>query len=584
MWTAWFLAAALPLGAPDQPNAELHRLFADYWEAQLRRHPLRATYLGDHRYDDRLEDYSDHSRQAWLAERRDFRRRLSECAKTDLSADDRLNADLFETILIEELELAEWPGHLIPIRQQDGPHIDLAMMLLSHPFRTVRDYENYIKRLRAFPAQAEQVVARMKEGIGSGTTPPRGITKEVLKQLARHVVKDVKASEFHKPLARMPAEFPPEERDRLTAEVEAAIRDAVVPTYRRLHDFVRDDYLPACRETEGICHLPRGKEWYQRLAKHHITTDMPPEEIHKIGLRELERIHGEMRGIMKKVGFEGDLTKFADHLRGRTDMHASSAEELMEGHREILRRSDKLLPKVFGRLPRAPYELKAIESFRAPEAPMAYYYPAPEVGDRPAYFYVNVYEPTKRPKYTMEALAYHEAMPGHHLQVSLAQENGNLPKFRRYAGFTVYVEGWGLYSESLGFDLGGYADPYSDYGRLTFDAWRSCRLVVDTGIHYFGWSRQKAIDFMKANTSMTELDIAAEVDRYIAWPGQALAYKIGQLAILDLRREAESKLGPRFDVRAFHDELLGQGALPMEILRKRMRAWVDRQAAASTSK
>lgn len=567
---------ALAAGPDVEAERQLDALFRDYWEAGLRSRPLRATYLGDHRYDDQLEDYSDAARSRWLAERNEFQRRLGPLLGAELTPAVRINADLFERAIRDELELAEFPTHLMPMEQQNGPHIDFGMMLLAHPFQTPKDYENYVARLSAFLPQAVQIRQRLDSGIAGNITPPQVIMREVVAQLERQLVDDPQKSEFYKPVTRFPAGLSADRQTEFRNAVTRVISESVVPGFRLLRDYMRDQYIPRCRGPVGLMYLPHGKVWYERLARFHTTTDLPPEEIHRIGLRELERIHSEMRGIMAKVGFKGSVQEFASHLRGRADLHARSAADLMEGHRAILKRSDTLLPKVFGRLPKAPYELKEIEAFRAPEAPMAYYYQAPDRGDRPAYFYVNVYEPQQRPLYTMEALAYHEAMPGHHLQISLAQENKAIPDFRRHSYITAYCEGWGLYSESLGFDLGGYKDPYSDYGRLTFDAWRSCRLVVDTGMHYLGWSREKAIQFMKDATSMTELDIVKEIDRYIAWPGQALAYKIGQLTISELRRDAERRLGERFDLRAFHDELLGDGAVPLDMLRSRMNAWTER--------
>lgn len=560
---------------------DLHALFREYWEARLAHEPVRATYLGDHRWDDRLDDYSPQAREQWLAAVRGFLERARRFDEASLPPEDALNLRLFVQILTEEIDLSQFPGHLMPVRQQDGPHIDLPMLLLSHPFRTARDYENFIKRLRAFPEQVEQVIGLMREGVRRGIVAPRVIMEKVIPQLEAQIVSGPRESEFARPLRNFPEAIGPEARARLSRELRAAIMEAVVPAYERLLEFVRNEYLPKCRETVGLCHLPNGRAWYRRLARHHTTTDLTPEQIHEIGLTELRRIHAGMREIMKEVGFQGTLEEFIRDLQSRPDMRASSAEDLMSGFAAILRASDPRLPELFGRLPRARYELREIEAFRAPAAPVAYYYPPPEDMSRPGYFYVNTYEPRKRLKYTMEALAYHEARPGHHLQIALAMENRSLPDFRRHAGFTIFVEGWALYAESLGAELGGYRSPYSRFGRLTYDAWRAARLVVDTGMHHFGWTREQAVEFMKRNTALAELNIISEVDRYIAWPGQALAYKIGELAIHDLRRLAEERLGEAFDVRAFHDALLAEGALPLDVLRARMARWIDEQAAAA---
>lgn len=576
-----FVAVSVPGPAAPPPHDALERLYRDYWQTQLRHHPTRATALGDHRFDDRLDDYSEQTHDLWLAERKAFRAAFEHIDQSQLSDEDRLNATLFADTLRDEIELAEYPDRLMPLGPQSGIHLDLPMLLLSHPFRNEKDYENYLARLRAFPRQVDQVIALMNEGIQQGIVPPRVIMGKVLEQVGRQIVKDAQKSEFYKPTLKWPEGIDKAKQAFLTDRVDVVIRECVVPAYAKLHGYLRDTYLPKCRGTVGLGALPRGQEWYARLARFHTTTRLTPDEIHRLGMKELDRIEREMRQIAARVGFKGDLKEFEASLRERADLHARTGEELMKRHAEILKRSDALLPKVFGRLPKTPYEIKEMEAFRAPEAPMAYYQEAPDQGTRPAYFYVNTYKPTERALYVMEALAYHEAMPGHHLQIALAKENKSLPAFRGHAYVTAFVEGWGLYSESLGKELGGYRDPYSDFGRLTFDAWRSCRLVVDTGMHHLGWTRQQAIDFMKQHTSMTELDIVAEVDRYIAWPGQALAYKMGQLAILDVRRQAEEKLGKRFSLRDFHDELLGHGALPLDVMRQHMEAWIEKQAAAS---
>ncbi len=564
--------------ASDRADARLAALFEDYWESRLRESPARATYLGDHRYDDRLEDYSPEARAAYLARRRNYLEVLRTIDRTAVGDPQRLNAEVFFRVLLDDLDAAELPDDLMPVRQQDGPHITLAMLRISQPMASADECRRYAARLAAFPAQVDQIIERMREGIDRGLVLPRIIVQKALPQVESQVVADARSSELYRVFADRHAATDDPVRVAVDDDMADAAR-AAIEGYARLRDFVRDQYMPACRDTVGLCHLPGGAAMYVRAARLHTTTALAPQEIHEIGLREVERIGGEMRAIMSEVGFEGTLAEFCNHLRSRADLHARSGEELMRRHREILRRSDALLPKLFGRLPRTPYELKEIESFRAPAAPVAYYYPAPETGSRPAYFYVNTYEPTKRPLYTMEALAYHEAMPGHHLQIALAQENRGLPAFRRHAEFTAFVEGWGLYSERLGFDLGGYRDPYSRFGRLTFDAWRACRLVVDTGMHALGWTRAAAIDFMRRHTALAEIDIENEIDRYIAWPGQALAYKIGELEIARLRAEAERDLGKRFDIRAFHDELLSAGAIPLDLLNDRMVAWRRRQSS-----
>lgn len=558
-------------------NAALHKLFDDYWEQQLRRHPERATYLGDHRYDDRLFDFSDKARQEEIAEHKEFLRRLRDVPLDGLSEDDRLNHVLFERIVTDFLDLSEYPEHLMPMRQQGGPQIALGMIQQTHPFKTPKDCANYAARLSTATKQVSDLIALMDEGIRRGIVRPKITIEQSLPQFDNLLADDPKDSILYAPAKSLSESAGGVASRNL---IEAATRDAMT-ALKMLRGYLRGTYLPRCRDTVGYGHLPNGPKWYRRLALHHTTTDMTPEAIHRLGLDELKRIHVDMRKIMEEVGFKGDLQAFIRHLRSDPSQHNTSPADMLRRHAAILKRSDALLPRLFGVIPKTPYELKEIEPFRAAAAPTAYYYEAPEDGSRPAYFYVNTYLPETRAIYEMEALAYHEAQPGHHFQIAIAREKKGLPTFRRMEYVTAFAEGWGLYSELLGYELDGYKDPYSRFGQLTYDAWRASRLVVDTGMHDMGWTRQRAIDFMKENTALSEQNIVSEVDRYIAWPGQALAYKIGQLEILRLRKEAEAALGDRFDVRAFHDELLGEGGIPLSILRQRMTRWVERSRAAT---
>jgi len=579
------LIAALGLLATGVARADtksatksLNALFEDYWQFRLKRAPEWATYLGDHRYDDRVTDYSAAARERNLASMRQFRDRLRAIDRAALSPADQLNADVFQRIVDEELDAANWPEHLMPIRQQNSPQIALGMIRVTHPFKTLKDYENYGKRLKAFPKQVDDLIASMDEGIKKGVMRPKITIEQTLPQIDAMITDRIEDCQLYEPAKTLPEEF--KTHPYTTAQDPKALvaigTAEAMAGLKKLRTYLRETYLPKCRDTVGYCHLPYGKDWYKRLAKYHTTTDLTPAEIHQIGLDELKRIHAEMVKIAREVGFEGDAKAFIDKMRADPKQHNTSAADMMRRHREILRKSDAQLPKLFGRLPKTPCELKEIESFRAAAAPDAYYYEAPEDNSRPAYFYVNVYKPETRPIYTMEALAYHEAQPGHHLQIALAREHDEWPTFRRFCAVTAFIEGWGLYSESLGFDLGGYKDPYSRFGALSFDAWRASRLVVDTGMHDMGWTRQQAIDFMKNNTGLSVQNIVSEIDRYIAWPGQALAYTIGKLEILKLRAECEKKLGAKFNIRAFHDELLGEGSLPLNTLRERMTRWADK--------
>jgi len=553
---------------------ELNALYKEYWEYQLETHPTQATYLGDHRYDDRLEDLSEEAYLASIEKYQELLERLSSFGQKSLKGQDRLNYVLFKRLLDLRIEGARFRPALMPVSQQDGPHLSFPQIVSYHPFKTVGDYENYIKRLEAFPLQIRQAIVCMENGIGSNLVPARVTIEEVVPQVETLIVDKPENSPLSEPLRQFPAGIPERERARIRSEVEQAIMESVVPAYQDLLVFIGNRYLNACREDAGIWALQDGRDRYDFAVRLYTSTTMRPEEIHELGLRELDRIHREMGVIQKEVGFQGDLKAFIDHLRSDPRFYYSSPSELMEGFREILRAMDKKMPLLFGRLPRAAYDLKEIEPYRAHAAPAAYYYDPPEDLSRPGYFYVNTYRLDSRPKYTMEALAYHEAVPGHHLQIAIAHELDALPDFRQHEGFTVFVEGWGLYAEGLPVEVGFYHDPYSRFGRLTFDAWRAGRLVVDTGIHALRWDRERAIAFLKEKTALSEHDIVSEVDRYIAWPGQALAYKIGELRIRELRREAEEAMGTRFDIRAFHDMFLQNGALPLDVLEAEVKAWI----------
>ncbi len=556
-------------------KARLERIFSEYWEKNLESSPTWATYLGDHRWNDRLADESADAYHAWTALCHAYLRRSQDIDAERLSAEDRLSKRLFERSLTQRIEEARFEPFLLAISQQDGIHIGFPQIVHSHPFRRADDYWNYAARLTAFGRSVEQTIAKLEQGIEKGIVPPRVTVAKVVPQIEALIVADPKESPLWGPLAKeWPREVSPASRAGIEEAIAATIRHVVVPAYRRLRDFVRDRYLPACRETVGTSALPDGEERYAFQVRRYTTTDRSPREIHSIGLREVARIRGEMEEIKKSVGFEGDLGAFFEHLRTDERYYCKTPQELEDGYRAVLKRAEAMLPKLFGTLPKAKCDLRRIEAYREASAPTAYYYSPPLDGSRPGYFYYNAYDLSSRPKYDMEALTYHEAVPGHHLQICLSQERQGVPEFRKHLGFTVFVEGWALYSEALAKEVGGYADPISDFGRLTYEAWRACRLVVDTGIHAMGWSRERAIEYMKQNTGLTETNIVSEVERYIAWPGQALAYKTGQMAILGLRREAEAALGARFDVRRFHDHLLGAGSLPLDVLEDRMRAWL----------
>jgi uncharacterized protein (DUF885 family) len=469
----------------------------------------------------------------------------------------------------------------MPMTQQGSPPTSFAELPTYHPFNTVTDVENYIARLRAFPHLVDQVMANMQTGMDEGLVPARITIEKVLPQLEGLMTRDPAAHILAGPAKRLPQDLPAAERERLAGEIVRAVRDDVIPAYRKLHRFMRDRYLRACRRDPGIWALPDGEERYAYAVRSYTTTAMTPDEIHELGKRELGKVRSDMRRLIREMRYSGSLESFMDALRVNPRFYYDSPDSLLAGFRAILRDMDAKLPQLFGRLPKQWYDLREIEAYRAPSAPAAYYYGAPDDGSRPAYFYVNTYRPETRPRYTMEALAYHEAVPGHHLQLTLQQEMENLPEFRRHGGFTAFVEGWALYSERLPKEVGFYRDYYSEFGRLTFEAWRAARLLVDTGIHHFKWTREEAIEFLKQNTSLSETDIISEVERYISWPGQALAYKIGQIKILEIRAHAEDRLGEDFDIRRFHDALLEEGALSLDLLAAKMTRWTSAQVSAN---
>ncbi len=571
----------MPRGKPVASSdslAQLNHLYDDYWEFILKEYPLTATYLGDHRYDRSLEDASEDAFLRRVAQSQKYLDHLRSIKKPS-SKSDQLNYELFERELEDNLESAKFRPYLTPMTQQSGLQIDIPELVTYHPFGSVSDFENFSGRLRAFPRLVAQVIQSMRTGIQAGIVLARVTAEKIIPQLEANVVQDPKKLDLYKSVEKIPPGIASKDALRVRNNIEEAIRQSVIPAFEKLLAFFKEEYLPTCRNDVGIWLLPDGNERYAYTVRHYTTTNKSPSEIHDLGVKELSRIHAEMRAVVDLIGFKGSLQDFISSLRKDRSLYNNSAAELLAGFKRILEQMDEKLPLLFGRLPKAKYGFREIEAFRAEAAPDAYYYRPPEDGSRPAYFYVNTFRPEQRPKYTMEVLAYHEAVPGHHLQLAIQQELTDLPKFRRHGGYTAFIEGWGLYSEQLPKLLGFYKDALSDFGRLSFDAWRAARLVVDTGMHHQHWTRERAIQFFLENTALSELNIASEVDRYIAWPGQALAYKIGQLKISELRAIAKKALGPRFDIRKFHDELLGDGALALDVLENKMQGWIDRESA-----
>jgi uncharacterized protein (DUF885 family) len=558
----------------QDPNAQLLDLFDRYDNYNTVNDPESATYDGDHRFDDLLSDYSEEANNKYFDTVRAYYKQLQAIDYSSLTADNKLNYDLFKRSFDLTLDYERFNGYMMPIGQQGGIHIGFPQIVNVQPVSTYEEYQKYFKRLKAFGREVDNVIANMRKGMAAGLMPPTFIIEQTLPQMESVMNPDVEKSIFYS-ILKKENKLSAEEKTKVEKELKDIIQNNVNPAYKRLHDFVKNEYLPNTRKDAGIWSLPDGKERYQNSVKYFTTLELTADEIHNIGLKEVERIRGEMEKLKNQIGFNGTLDEFNTFLKTDPQFYYTDKNDLMEGFRTILKKVDTKLPDQFGRLPEAKYDLFEMEEFRAKSAPAAYYYSAPEDRSRPGYFYVNTYNLSARPKYTMTALAMHEAVPGHHLQISIAQELKNLPKFRRNMGVTAFVEGWGLYSEHLGYEMGMYEDLYQRYGALTFEIWRACRLVVDTGIHEKHWTREEAFEFMKKNTPNSELDIQSEIDRYISWPGQALAYKLGELKMKELRKMAEQKLGSKFDVREFHDKLLENGAIPLPLLEKKINEWVQ---------
>jgi uncharacterized protein (DUF885 family) len=569
------LAAGLaaPVPAVADATADLHALFEREWERDLADDPLLATYRGDRRYDDRWPDISPAAEQARHAADAAVLRALDAIPRAALSPADRLNHDLFRRRYEERVAAAPFHPEYYEIRAREGPQ-SLNEVAEQMRFETVADYETWLRRLERLPAYLEQYEELLRRAAAEGRTQPRVIMDRVVPQLALQVVERPEDSPFFQRFQSWPDAVPPAERERLAAAARRVIAESVIPAYRRFTSVFGHAYLPACRESVGIWDTPDGRAFYANRARYHTTTSLTPEEIHAIGLAEVARNRAEMQKVMDEVGFQGSLAAFFEFLRTDPRFYYRTGDELFRAYAYITKVIDPELPRLFGRLYRTPFGLRPIPETSAPNTTTAYYSGPSVDGTRPGYYYVNLYRPEVRPRYEMEVLTVHEAAPGHHLQIALAQEMGDLPKFRRTSGVTAYIEGWALYSERLGYDLGLYKDPYSRFGQLTYDQWRAVRLVVDTGIHHLGWTRQQAIDYFLANAAKTEADIVNEIDRYIAWPGQALAYKIGQLKILELRERAMQAQGERFDIRAFHDTILATGAVPLDILERTVDEWI----------
>ncbi|HKQ07622.1 MAG TPA: DUF885 domain-containing protein [Blastocatellia bacterium] len=558
---------------PGDEAKKLHALFDEDWQWGLKQFPEMATLLGDDRYNDRLTDYSPEALARNKAHDREMLDRIQKIDRAKLAGQDVISYDLFLRDKRLSVEGARFPTELMPVDQMNGVQILFGQLVGSTPFRNAKDYADYLARLAALPRQIDQLIALMRRGIASGWVQPAVPLRSLPAQIEGQIAADPAASPAFAPFKNFPADLPAAERMRLVAAGRQAVNDSFTPAMQKLLAFVKNDYLPAARKDIGASSLPDGAAYYQHSIRRHTTTDLTAKEIHEIGVREVARIRGEMEAIIRGVGFKRTFQEFLTFLRTDPRFYYGSADDLIAGYALIAKRADGELPKLFAELPRNSYGIRVIPDYEAPAQTTAYYQPGAS-GARAGIYMINTYKLDTRPRYEMEALTLHESVPGHHLQISRAQELKGLPEFRRNAGYTAYVEGWALYAESLGGEMGFYADPYSKFGQLTYEMWRACRLVVDTGMHAMGWTREQAINFMKANTAKTENDIVVEVDRYIVWPGQALAYKLGELKIKELRARAARELGARFDVRKFHNAILDDGPLPLDLLDRRLSDWI----------
>jgi len=576
-------AAALHARQAPDPAGTLHALFDEAWEWEMRQDPVTASFLGDRRYNDRWADDSLAAIEQRHRDRTAFLDRLERIDRARLSPADQLNYDLFESDLRRAIEAHAFRMYLLPLNQRGGIQTADSLTEVLR-FETVKDYEDWLARLRGIPGVVDDTLALMREGVRARMLWPKVTMERVPGQIDKQIGASPAESPLYAPFARFPESIAEADRQRLAAAAREAISEQVVPAYRRLKEYLVSEYLPASFDAVGIWQWPQGREAYAFLARRYTTTALTPEQIHEKGVAEVARIRGEMQRILEQVQFQGTLKEFFAHLRTDPKFYHRTGDELLEAYRAVAKRIDPHIVRVVATPPRMPYGVIPIPDTIAPDTTTAYYNPPAADGSRAGYYYVNLYKPETRPTYEMMALSLHEAVPGHHLQIARAMELGEIPKFRRYGGYTAFIEGWGLYAESLGDDMGLYDDPYAKFGQLTYEMWRAVRLVVDTGMHHGRWDRQKAIAFFLDNAAKTELDVVNEIDRYITMPGQALAYKIGELKIKELRARATQALGPRFDLRTFNDAVLGSGAVPLDVLERSIDEWIAAQQREPASR
>ena len=555
-------------------STSLHSLFDEAWDYQLSEDPLYATRVGVHDYNDLLPVETEEAYQSRLEKNREFLERLSEINYDELERQDQISFDIFETQLKDRIEEYEFKTYQVPITNRSGFHVNFVQLADRVPLNTVEDYENYISRLNQFQEYSNQHIELMRAGIERGWVLPEPSLADYDATLEPQIVDTPGESRLYEPFENFPRSIAEDHRQRLEEAGREAIMNSVVPGYETFLAFMEEEYVPNARPEIGISTVPDGVAFYEFIVRHYTTLDLTPEEVHQTGLDEVQRIRDEMMGVIEETEFDGTFDEFVHFLRTDPQFYPETKEELLKEVAYALKKIDGAMPEIFKTLPRMPYGIREVPDFIAPRTTTAYYQRPAGDGTRAGFYYVNTYDLSSRPLYEVEALSLHEAVPGHHHQIALQQEL-DLPDFRRFAGFTVFSEGWGLYSERLGLETGFYEDPYSDFGRLSYEMWRALRLVVDTGMHYLGWTRQEAIDFMAENSALTLHNIRSEVDRYISWPGQAVAYKTGELKIRELREYAENELGENFDVRTFHDAVLLSGAVPLHVLEENIENYID---------